>query len=770
MTILFEREDWTLFRSLGTLGQRAGVPVESIPALVAKELADNALDAAGACEVGLCSDDGCNGFYVRDNGTGIPGTDAAIAKLFSVSRSYVSSKLIRLPTRGALGNGLRVVAGAVLATGGKLFVSTCGRRLQLSPNDDGKTTVVGRQPCDTEGTKVEVYFGDALAFNQYMLAWAQMAVALAQGDDCKGKTSPYWYDSDTFYELLQAAGGRWVRDMIGEFDGCTGANAGKIAAAFLERTCNSLSREDAEQLLDSARSVAKPVKAYRLGRIGEDALDGQYARTEGEITIPAARGRTSAVIPFAVEAWAVPVPTFAASTGGKRDEINLTLAVNKTPITAKAKVVKQENQIAIFGAGLNHYVAKLGRTNLQTLSINVQTPFMPITSDGKAPNLKPMLAELTEAIGKAVSKAKRMHRPAAGKPRTQRDIVLANVEECSAKVSQSGRYRFSQRQLFYAVRPLLIDETGKEPDYDNFCKILTDYENIYGDIPGMYRDSRGTLYHPHTGERLAIGTLSVERYQYPEWTFNKILYIEKEGLFEILIDEQWPEIHDCVLVTTKGQATRAVKDLLDLMGKKGEPLTFFCVHDADAAGTTIYEALQNETRSRPGREVEIINLGLDPWEALEMGLQVEQVEKKKERRGVGAYVPSRWAEWLQHSRVELNAMPSDMFLDWLNKKMEEHGARKLIPPPQVITEQMQEDAEHAVKNYLTERILADVNLDDQVGQILSALKLDTSEVQNTITGSLYATSNQSWRKPVKGYAQYHAEQLVQGWDWTEFIP
>ena len=29
----------------------------------------------------------------------------------------------------------------------------------------------------------------------------------------------------------------------------------------------------------------------------------------------------------------------------------------------------------------------------------------------------------------------------------------------------------------------------------------------------MYRDNRGSIYIPHTGERIAIGTLSVENFQ-----------------------------------------------------------------------------------------------------------------------------------------------------------------------------------------------------------------------------------------------------------------
>lgn len=47
----FVREDWTLLRSLETICQKAGVPVEKLYQIVVKELADNALGASGSCEI-----------------------------------------------------------------------------------------------------------------------------------------------------------------------------------------------------------------------------------------------------------------------------------------------------------------------------------------------------------------------------------------------------------------------------------------------------------------------------------------------------------------------------------------------------------------------------------------------------------------------------------------------------------------------------------------------------------------------------------------------
>ena len=41
---MFEREDWTLFRTVEGLQQKAGVPTTRLRRLVLKELGDNALD------------------------------------------------------------------------------------------------------------------------------------------------------------------------------------------------------------------------------------------------------------------------------------------------------------------------------------------------------------------------------------------------------------------------------------------------------------------------------------------------------------------------------------------------------------------------------------------------------------------------------------------------------------------------------------------------------------------------------------------------------
>lgn len=769
---MFIREDWTLFRTLGTLGQRAGVAVETIPRLVAKELADNALDVVGSCEVGLRAD---NGFFVADNGQGIPGSDEEVAALFSIGRPLASSKLLRLPTRGALGNGLRVVAGAVLATGGRLTVSTNGRVLTLHPQDDGSTgfEIVGK--CSRAGTRVDVVLGESLTVDRSTLSWATEAVRLAQGEEYKGKTSPFWYDGDAFFELLQAAGGRAVRDLVADFDGCSGAKAGKIAADFLGRSCDSMTRAEAAALLEAARQYAKPVLARRLGAIGVCAhLPDAHAKTEGFFNLEPARGGLSATIPFVIEAW-VETPVKRSKT----DAVDLLIAINKTPTTASVSSWYSDKQITISGAGLKHYVAGVGLLPPTRVVLNVTSPYMPITSDGKAPNLFHFLDQICEAVETATKRAKRGRRASLPKRVTQKDAVFDLVEEGRQEASGQGRYRFGQRRLFYKIRDQVAQATGRPLDYKYFEQLITEYENLFGDIAKMYRDNRGSLYIPHTKERIALGTLAVEDYRHRQWTFNTVLYIEKESFFEILIEEGWPERYDCALMTSKGQGTRAVKDLLDLLGDTEEEIVFFCVHDADGYGTQIYSSLQEGTKARPARRVKIINLGLEPWEGLDMGLPVEDVGYSK-RAAVGSYVDKDWAKWLQTHRIELDGMSTDVFLAWISHKMERHGNGKLIPPDYVVGEELKQAARRRILNSTIAEALADFRLEDTVKDRFSQLDRH-EEYTSRLEGVAYqmgeaivaAIDNdpaQSWRSPVDKKADELTATGEVGEDWEKAFP
>jgi len=742
-TLKFEREDWALFRTVEGLQQKAGVPKNKLSRLVMKELTDNALDEGAQACIGKLPHI-TNGFFVEDNGGGIDGAPDEIARLFSISRPLISTKLLRLPSRGALGNGLRVVAGAVLASEGSLTVITRDRRIELRPERDGTTSVIRATKVKFPvGTRVEITFGPALLCDQHTLAWASLACRLAQGDGYQGRSSPWWYDGPQFQELLYASGTKPVRDLIASLDGCTGAKAGEIvAAATLNRViCREVTREQAARLLEAARDRARPVNPERLGAVGPDMFpDFAYAKTTATVSLGAVA--PFAEIPFVVEAWA------------KTDEedTDLTMWVNRTPITGDVHAARDKRDIDAFGCGLQYTIATAPAAAQFDIRVNLTTPYMPITSDGKEPNLEPFLDSISVAVEKAVKKA---HRPSAAGKVSQKDVVLDNLDTVIADVSGDGEFRFNERQVFYALRPIVMDDTGEELKINNFKKIVTDYEAENGEIEGMYREPRGSIYHPHLSETITLGTLMVEDYERPAWTFDKLVYIEKEGFSEALKDSDWAERHDCMLMSSKGFTTRAARDLVDKLAEHDELITVYCVHDADAAGPMIYQTFQEATKARGARKIQIVNLGLEPWEVIEMGLDVEDVEAGDRRKPVADYVLARedgalWAEWLQTHRVELNAMTTPQFITWLDEKM---GTGKLIPPPDVLEAELDTKIEQKVRDAVIERILQEADADAQVAAaIVNIHKPDAIALIEGIEELFEEAPDREWRDHIEELA------------------
>jgi hypothetical protein len=614
---MFVMEDWILFRSLATLGQKAGVPESDIPKLVAKELVDNALDEAGSCQIEL--NDG-NGFRVSDCGGGIPGDDAEVASLFSINRPLTSSKLIRRPTRGALGNGLRVVTGAVIATQGTILVSTRGRTLRLiHDHDTGDTLAENLRTWDQDGTQIEVTFGRRFSIDESVLTWANMAILLAGRESYTGKTSPLWYDPDAFHELLQAARGKKLRELVASFEGYAEPKAGWLVRSegYNGELCRELTREQSTSLLRVLKSgIVNPVTTTKLGAIGPIPGFANHVRCEGTVLIGSS-GLHMINIPVLVEAWA-----------RESDDFSVSAFVNRTPITGDVEIYKSvEKNVVVRGCG--YFESFGGNHKPFELWFNIDTPFMPIVTDGKQPNFRPFWELIKAATQKAAKKIPREKDRPRNKELTQKAGIFQLIPDCAKVASSDGKHRFQQRALFYKIRTPFMEYFGYAPEYAYFAQVITEYENEYGDIPGMIRDPRGVIYHPHTHQEIPLGTLFVERYERPEWLFNKVLYIEKEGLFSILKHERWPENHDCALMTSKGQGTRAAKDLIDFLGNTKEACEFFIIHDSDAAGTMIYQCLQEETAARGARNVKIINLGLEPREGRDMALDVEQVTYKK---------------------------------------------------------------------------------------------------------------------------------------------
>jgi hypothetical protein len=224
--------------------------------------------------------------------------------------------------------------------------------------------------------------------------------------------------------------------------------------------------------------------------------------------------------------------------------------VNRTPITGELSAWRDKTTLRVYGCGLDLDVP-MGRRPV-IVRVNIDTPYMPITTDGKEPDAGPFGDAIAGAIARAIRIAKRCSGPSREATRSKKQVIIDLIPD-GAAMAGGGRFRFGQRQLFYAVRPGFIAVFGEAPKMNYFAQVVTAYEEAIGkDIPMMYRDPRGIIYHPHLGQEIPLGTLYVETYKRPGWLFNKVLYCEKEGFFPILRGVDWPERNDCALMTSKG--------------------------------------------------------------------------------------------------------------------------------------------------------------------------------------------------------------------------
>jgi hypothetical protein len=719
----FVREDWTQYRSLERLSQRAGVTTEYILPLVVKELIDNAWDAS-ASDVTLDKrDDGT--VIVSDDGPGIDPNQ--IGRMFSVNRPLESSKLWRLPTRGALGNGLRVVTGAVMASQGKLTVITRGNKCRVIPNQETGESLVSIKPVEKEiGTSVEINIPN-LDSKKDPFMWE----GLHGVPKYKGKTNFHWYSVDNLHELFSAAKDLSVRQLVAQFDGATGPNAGIIAGDFLNREASSLTVDEIERLLSKGQAETKNINPTRLGYIGErEGFTSYYKK-------PCFLG----TIPMVIEIWGRPSSHDSAKFYFNHSSMPGDIWVNREK--KKLMIVCNEVGMPVI----------LTSTTPLSLEVNITTPFIHSTNESKMPDLFRYITCLSDGIIKVQKQIeRRTPKPvAAAKKPDIKEVVFNRLDDAIAHASGNGKFRYSLRQLFYAVRPYVEEETGAELTYEYFTQLITEKEDGC-DLPGIYRDSRGSAYHPHLRQEIPLGTIEVERYERPDYYFNKVLFIEKEGVISILKEAGWPERWDCALMSSKGYGSRAARDLIDKIAETSEPVQVFCAHDCDASGTMIYQTLCEATKARPERKIEIFNLGLDVVEAQGMGLQVEKLKDGNKPKPVADYVGSADEDWFSHYRIELNAMTTPQLIEWLDGKMTRYADQfKVVPPEPVVMKELEDEVKQRLRSKLEAEAWKAFGGERKLQATLKAAldSQDSSKTINSVTQFVHQIDRSApWRDAV----------------------
>jgi hypothetical protein len=282
------------------------------------------------------------------------------------------------------------------------------------------------------------------------------------------------------------------------------------------------------------------------------------------------------------------------------------------------------------------------------------------------------------------------------------------MEQAYMRASANNTLPANARQIMYQARPLIQQLTTKMWKNSNLFTqnylpcFLRENPTLTATWDVVY-DARGHFEEPHTQRRVDLGTLAVRQYVRgwveelptiklnplqleietcgPTNRFKYALFIEKEGFTPLLERSQIGSRYDIAIMSTKGMSVTASRRLIESLSRAG--VTTLVAHDFDVSGFTIYRTLsESTTRYTFSNTPRVEYLGLRLSDVNEMGLQSETVDlstdPKRELQKCGASVEE--IEFLSEGeRVELNAMDSAQFIDWLERKLEEHGVSKVVP-------------------------------------------------------------------------------------------
>jgi hypothetical protein len=180
----------------------------------------------------------------------------------------------------------------------------------------------------------------------------------------------------------------------------------------------------------------------------------------------------------------------------------------------------------------------------------------------------------------------------------------------------------------------------------------------------------------------------VEDYRFPTWLYDKVLYVEKQGLWPVFQDAGLAERYDMAIVAGEGYATEACR-VLFANAEKGKNYQLFVLHDADPYGYNIGRTLREATRRMPGHRIEVIDLGLRLEDALDMNLSTENFTRRKAlpqglqlsdlEREYFTGRPAGNKAWVAR-RVELNALSAPNLIAYTERKLAEAGVRGKVKP------------------------------------------------------------------------------------------
>lgn len=614
----------------------------------------------------------------------------------------------------------------------------------------------------------------------------------------------HWYDTTAFTRLVYAhigaarSGGRDLPlgEFIRSFDGLTSNIKAKTIRAAVPGvetlTDFDTQPEKVAVLLNAMQAEAKAPKPTKLGHVPEDHYRQWIDRAFGLERFWFKRTR---LIDDTGLPWVLEVAVAETTKQG-----HTVYATNYSPSfgdpLGSVRLKTDDMQTVGAAAFLTQCGAAPRYDNSRRAAVvHVITPGAEFTDKGKVALAVPAEVALAvaETLGAATKTLYREHRQAerdalkahdraaraaksaqrqhGAQPKiTLKDAVFAVLPEAIAEASNDGTLPFPTRNLYYVVRQRIQATVDAPLKMEYFSQTLVvQYERDHGRIRGHYRDPRGELFEPHTGNSVRLGTREVADYILPRYLFDKILYIEKEGFNPIFEAARTADRYDMAIASGKGQPVEAIRDLFARADAGPGSYKLFVVHDADHHGYTIARAMAEATARMPGYSVNVIDLGLNVAEAVRRGLPTERYTRRAE---LPWWMPDRLdeieTEWFagrevghkqwECTRVELNALGAAGLLGLIETGLEQHGATaKVIPPQDVI--QLQGHAELATQlGGLVSGVVDElVGREELIRTLIADLQGATGITSDSVAERLTRHPLRSWRAAVAGGVADHLD-------------
>lgn len=779
---------------------------------VVKELLDNAVAAleehgkkTPMIKVSIQDD------YIEvvDNGPGI--SDSVLDKILDFDQFGGSNRHHKLPTRGAQGNAIMTLVGiASVWTDDPIVISRpCGPTIELIveldpvrqevsidrnpvsvPSPSGIRVPVPELPWKRGGADmddVESVVKEFAWMNPHVMFMIKRgdsgyAVPMSSGaapamvDNPKcGAAS--WFTDEEFIERFNAdVRARpqcklydWMREFaFGRFSARSAQESG-FDNQDIDTVADSSVRVPAVRRFliknhDDKRAADprfKPVGQARLASFLSKVHGADHTSPSEYHTVKGTFGDDVTEVPYLVEVCLVQMPD------GRRSAPVPVLAMNRTVLygspSFKAKDgFKYREKIRGKWRGLNGDLGSMCRAYQidhgkypAAVVVHVTCPSPGYSGYGKQQFDTSWLAEDLSTCFERVTLQVRRQRAGEARRRNsnrpKRDTIKKEmfrlIPGVLDEVSENGKYEPLIRQFYYSFRKEWYRHDDRTLHYGTFCAYVDKWERRVGKSVCL-RDPRGTMYEPHGGRTVRLGTADVRGFKPKKWLGHTVIFVEKENLAAQMramkIDKRW----DAIIVGSKGFAVEAIRDVLQKYRKLlGDMVKIVCLHDADPAGYMIgYDLQTNLPRFGDTVDVQVIDVGLTVKDAIEMGLQDEPFPLKKQvwsmvsktmrlkfikdpdgtRRPLlepeawDAFVPKMFrgqdyssaVGWALGSsskpkgrRIELNAMTPREFETWVETNLEKHGCGKVRPPDEVVNDTLKRARTNKISNSVGEMFM-----------------------------------------------------------------